>query len=493
MENRESTLDPSDWSEFRPLAHRMLDDMIDYIATLRNREVWQPMPDEVKERLNEPLPWQGEDPAKVYAQFKRDILPYPSGNLHPRFWGWVRGTGTPLAMMAEMLAAGLNSHVAGGDHSATVVEEQVIRWLSQIMSFPDDSSGILVSGATMANLIGLTVARHSKSGFSVRERGLQAETPDDYRAPLLVYASIEAHSCIQRCCELLGLGSRALRRVPSNPDGTVSVSKLSDMVESDRERGYHPICIVGNAGTVSTGAIDDLVALSEFCKKRSLWFHVDGAFGALAALSSKLRSKIDGIQNADSIAFDLHKWGYLPFETGCVLVRDKDVHRSAFALTPDYLAATERCLAVNPLTFSNLGVQHTRSFRALKVWMSLKTHGAGLWAKLIEQNVDQARHLASRISEYPCELELTSPVNLNVVCFRYRIPNANEATLRAWNAELLMRIQERGIAVISSTTVHGGRFSLRVANTNHRSLLQDFDLLLETVLSEGRKLRAKMR
>jgi glutamate/tyrosine decarboxylase-like PLP-dependent enzyme len=470
----------------------MVDDMMDYLYTVRSRPAWRAVPEEVKERLKEPVPWQETDASIVYEQFRRDILPYPSGNLHPRFWGWVRGTGTPLAMMAEMLAAGLNSHVAGGEHSATVVEEQVIHWLAEMIGYAKHSGGVLVTGTTTANLVGLSLARHTKAGYLVRERGLQAANGRERYPALLIYASTEAHSCIQRCCELLGIGNQGLRRVPVNESYEIDLLALRNMIKSDKALGHHPICVVGNAGTVNTGAIDDLRAVSAFCRENDLWFHVDGAFGALAALSPKLRAKLEGMQDADSIAFDLHKWGYLPYDVGCILVRDQIAHRSAFALSPDYLAPTDRCLAVNPLTFSDLGIEHSRSFRALKVWMSLKTHGASKWARLIEQNVEHTRYLALSISEHCPELELMAPVSLNIVCFRYAASHLNESQLRALNAEILLRIQERGIAVFSSTILRENRFALRVANTNHRSRTEDFDVLVRAVLEEGRKLSSEI-
>jgi aromatic-L-amino-acid/L-tryptophan decarboxylase len=485
---QEATLDPTDWREFRDLAHRMLDDMMDYLYSVRSRPAWQAVPEEVKQRLQEPVPWQGTDASTVYDQFRRDILPYPSGNLHPRFWGWARGTGTPLAMMAEMLAAGLNSHVAGGDHSATVVEEQVIRWLAEMIGYAKLSGGLLVTGTTVANLIGLGLARHAKAGYFVRERGLQALNGSEHYPALLIYASTEAHSSIQRGCELLGIGNQGLRRVPVKESYEIDLLALRNMIKTDQALGHRPICVVGNAGTVNTGAIDDLGAVAAFCRENGLWFHVDGAFGALAALSPKLRPKLRGLEEADSIAFDLHKWGYLPYDVGCILVRDPIVIRSAFALSPDYLAPTDRGLATNPLAFSDLGIQHSRSFRALKVWMSLKTHGASNWARLIEQNVEHAGYLARRIAEHYPELELLVPVSLNIVCFRYAALHLNESQLRALNAEILLRIQERGIAVFSSTILSGNRFALRVANTNHRSRAEDFDVLVRAVLEEGRKL-----
>lgn len=490
------TLDPADWEEFRALGHRMFDDMVDYLATLRERPPWQPVPKGVRERLAaDPLPRVGQDAAKTYAQFKRDILPFPTGNLHPRFWGWVRGTGTPLAMVAEMLAAGMNCHVAGMDQSAALVERQVIRWLAEIMGFPPETSGLLTSGATAANLLGLAVARQARAGYDVRAEGLQGggggngkDADESPREPLVVYGSKELHSWAQKTCELLGLGNRALRRVAVGSDYRMDLDALRRAVAADRAAGHRPICVVGTVGTVNTGATDPLDALADFCAEEGLWFHVDGAFGALAALSPSLRPQLRGLERADSLGFDLHKWGYLPYEVGCALVRDPVAHRAAFSLAPDYLKPTDRGLAVESLAFADLGIQLSRGFRALKVWMSLKTHGADGWARLIEQNVAQVRYLAELVEQNP-RLELLAPVPLNVVCFRYLAPGLEDGpVLDALNREILLRVQERGVAVLSSTVLDG-RWALRVAHTNHRSRREDFDALVAAVVAEGDTLR----
>ena len=480
----EETLDPSDWGELRALGHRMVDDMMDYLEGVRERPVWRPVPAETRAALDEPTPRGPTDAAEVYRQFREHVLPYPNGNIHPRFWGWVMGTGTPLAMLADMLASGMNPHLAGYDQSPALVERQVIRWMAELLGFPAESSGLLVSGATVANLVGLAVARNARAGFDLRAEGLQrSDTPR-----LLVYGSSETHSWSKKACELLGLGDSALRRIPVDDQYRVDVAALRAAIAEDRGAGHRPICVIGNAGTVNTGATDDLQALASICREEGLWFHVDGAFGAFAALAPSLRATVAGMERADSIAVDLHKWGYLPFEVGLALVRDPEAHRATFATSSRYLDATPRGPVAGGFPFADLGMQLSRGFRALKVWMSLKAHGADAWGRLVEQNVAQARHLRERVQAEP-RLELLAPAPLNVVCFRYVAPGLDATALNAVNEEILLRVQERGIAVPSSTVL-GGRFALRVAITNHRSRLEDFDLFVDAVLAIGAELTA---
>jgi glutamate/tyrosine decarboxylase-like PLP-dependent enzyme len=268
----------------------------------------------------------------------------------------------------------------------------------------------------------------------------------------------------------------------------VDIAALKAAIAEDRAAGHRPICVIGNAGTVNTGATDDLQALASICREEGLWFHVDGAFGAFAALAPSLRATVAGMERADSIAVDLHKWGYLPFEVGLALVRDPEAHRATFATSSRYLDATPRGPVAGGFPFADLGMQLSRGFRALKVWMSLKAHGADAWGRLVEQNVTQARHLRERVQAEP-RLELLAPAPLNIVCFRYVAPGLDAAALNAVNEEILLRVQERGIAVPSSTVL-GGRFALRVAITNHRSRLEDFDLFLDAVLAIGAELTA---
>ncbi|HEX3436216.1 MAG TPA: aminotransferase class V-fold PLP-dependent enzyme [Pseudacidobacterium sp.] len=482
----ELTLDPLDWNEQRQLAHRMLDDIFDHLETLRDQPAWQPLPEPVREALSEPLPRMPQGEERVYRDFLRYVLPYTTGNRHPRAWGWVRGNGTPFAMMAEMLAAGINTHAAGGQQAATYVEEQTLAWLTQIMEMPADTSGIFVSGGTMANLLGLAVARHAKAGFDVREEGLQ-----NAHRKLVVYGSSETHMWAQKSVEFLGLGRAAFRRISVNDNFQINIKELKRRIKEDRAAGLQPIALIATAGTVNTGAVDDFSQLARLCKEEDIWLHIDGAFGALLKFSPQYKHLVSGIELADSLAFDLHKWMYLPFEIGCLLVRDAEVHAATFAAEASYLEKATRGMLADGLPFSDRGIELSRGFKALKVWMSLKAYGTEMHGQLIAQNVKQAEHLASLVQGHN-ELELLAPRSMNIVCFRYRPHgNVDQEFLNQINRELVLRLQESGEFVVSGTVLCGD-FAIRVANTNHRSLTEDFDALVDAIVFHGRRIASEL-
>ncbi len=471
-----SSLDPADLLRFKQQAHRMLEDMIDYVATIRERPVWQPLDASTREHFRQSSPSHPTPLSEVYRDFTETILPHSVGNLHPGFMGWVHGGGTLEGMLAEMLAGALNANCGGRDHAAIEVERQITAWVREWFGFPATASGLFVTGTSMANFVALLVARHRSLGAAARTAGLGAEG-----ARLTAYASSAAHGCVPRALDYAGLGRDALRTIAVDRDQRIDIERLRAAITADRQAGRHPFLMVGTAGSVNIGAFDDLAALATIAAEEGLWFHVDGAFGALGILCPEIAPRLAGIERADSIAFDFHKWGQVPYDAGFILVRDGALHRATFATEAEYLARAGQGLAAGEHWPNDYGPDLSRGFRALKAWFTLRVHGTQRLGAMIGETCRVARHLAARIATEP-ELELLAPVTLNIVCFRFRHADPDIHTAR-----IVAGLQLSGVAAPSTTRIDG-QLAIRAAIFNHRTEPRDVDRLVDAVLHLGRRL-----
>ena len=465
------SLDPTDWDEFRRTCHRALDDMIDHLASLRERPVWQPAPRDIRDHFEQKLPRAPQPLDAVLDDFDTFIKPYVTGNGHPLFMGWVHGAGTPVGMLAEMLAAGLNANCGGRNHIAIDVERQIAAWAAEMFGFPAGASGIFVTGTSAANLVALLVARTAALGEQVRESGLR-----ESGSQLVAYTSAEAHGCIVQAAEIAGIGSRHVRRIAVDGRGAMRGDLLAGAIDADRANGLRPFLVVGTAGTVNTGAIDDLAALARLCDRRGLWFHVDGAFGALCALAPSLRPLIAGIECAHSVAFDFHKWAQVPYDAGFVLVRDADLHRRTFCNSAAYLErAPPGGLAAGAVWPCDLGPDLSRGFRALKTWFTFRVFGAERIGAAIAETCRLAKYLEGRLGKSDL-FEVYAPVALNIVCFGLKL-----CADGALNKAIVVDLHERGVAAPSTTTLHG-KTAIRAAIVNHRTTEADIDAFIEALL-----------
>lgn len=474
-------LDPADWEEFRELGKRIIDDMVDYLIGVRDRPVWQPVPDPVRARLATELPRTGAPMADVYQEFCESVLPYPRGNIHPRFWGWANGSGVPIAAYADLLASVMNCTLGSGENAAMLVERQVIEWLKQGFDWPEAGSGVLTSGCSMGQIIALAAARQAASGdWDVRRQGSLAGPQ------LTVYGSTETHHSFEKAVELLGIGRAFFRQMPVDGDFRIDVAALREAIRDDREAGFRPLCVVGNVGTVNTGAIDPLEELVALAREAGLWLHLDGAFGAFAYLLPTHRRLLACLNQADSLVFDLHKWLYLPFDVSCVLVNRPDALEAAFSSDADYISRTDNGPAAYEVAFSDRSIEQSRRFRALKVWFALKTHGLDAFAEAIAGNIGQIARL-TELADASSSLEVVSRSLLNIGCLRYVWPGGEAQALNRVNREILSRLQVGGLAMPSHTVIDG-KFVIRVANNNHRTTTADIEFLVDRIQAIGDEL-----
>ena len=442
------------------------------MAKVRERPVWVPMPDDVRARLQTSLPMDPAPLDEVYGEYRENVATYAMGNVHPRFWGWYMGASNFTGALGDFLAAVEGSNLGGGNTGAAQVEQQVVDWLKEIAGFPKSASGTLTSGGSMANLVAHTVIRNLAAGYDVRKEGIAG-----LKKPLRFYASDQVHSCHQKALETLGLGAKALVEVASDDHQRMRIDALEAAIKEDRANGLQPACVIGTAGTTNTGAIDDLTAIADICEREGIWFHVDGCIGGVLRLAPDHAHLVAGIERAGSVAIDPHKWLHTPFEAGAVLIKDPEAHFATFEMHGPYLQLQERGMIAGKF-LADYGLELSRGFRALKIWMAFKEQGSAKFGRLIAKDIGLARYMAGKIEAHSL-LELFAPVDLNIVCFRHVA--ADEDASRVLNTEIMLRLQERGLAVPLDTTVQG-KHGLRCAFNNHRTRREDIDGFLDDVL-----------
>jgi len=474
-----------DRETLRQLAHAAVDLAVDHLSGVPDGAVFTPMTaDERRELLEQRLPEDGRAPGAILDLVRDAVLPHPMGNGHPRFFGWVNSPPAPLGAVADLLAAAMNPSCAGGDHAAIYVERAAVRWLMELVAFPTDGSmGLLVSGTSVASIVALAAARHRaavEQGWDLRADGLQGARPR-----LRLYVSAEGHSCLRKAAELLGLGASAIRVVPVDERFAMDARALREAVAVDRRAGDVPFFVAASAGTVGTGAIDPLDALADICADEGLWFHIDGAYGALGVLVQDRAARYAGLARADSLALDPHKWLSVPVECGCVLVRDGELLRDTFSFVAPYLRTEEGKGFGGLPWFSEYGVQQTRGFRALKLWMVLQHLGRRGIAALVERHLVLAARLASLVDAAP-DLERLAPVELSIVCFRYAPPalRGAAADLDALNKRIMETIQSDGAAFLTNTMIQG-HFALRACILHYATTERDVAALVDIVRRTG--------
>ncbi|MEV4357751.1 pyridoxal-dependent decarboxylase [Nonomuraea sp. NPDC049625] len=449
----------------------------EHLAGLGERPVWRPVPEAERAWLSgQELPERGRPLGELLEDARTHVLPYPMGNGHPRFFGWVNSPPNPAGVLVEPLAAAFNPSCAGGDHAGPHLERAVVRWLAELVGFPHPpGGGLLTSGASMATVICLATARQRAAladGWDAREEGLSG------RPPMVMYVTEEGHSCLHKAAQLLGLGSRQVRVVPVDGAYRMDVGALRTMVEEDLRAGLRPFCAAGSAGTVNSGAVDPLDEIADVAAEHGLWFHVDGAYGALGVLADGAAPHYAGLERADSLALDPHKWLGVPVGCGCALLRDPGAARAAFSLVPSYLIDDN---AGDLGWFSEYGPEQTRPFRALKTWATLSHLGRSGVERLVNHTTGLARTLAAMVEE-AADFELLAPVTTSITAFRYRPgPDRSDADdLDALNRAIPGAVQARGNAFITGTRL-GGRDALRACFLHPDTTERDLTVLLEEI------------
>src|SRR6266487_642225 len=472
-------LDPSA-DEIRDWGNSVIQFMIEYLGHLGDRPAYrQPSSRQIRSGLDSNLPIKGTDFNGLLKVFREDIIPFSRQNAHPRMFGYVQSPGTPLAAFADLLASTLNANLTVWRSAPAPVELErlTIDWIRQILGFNAEAGGLFVSGGSMANLAAIAAARQAKDYSSDRLR---------------IYASSETHFSVAKAAALLGIGRENVRHVAVDEHLRMRADDLVAKITGDLEEGYVPFCVVANAGTVNTGAVDPLSEIRDVADRFQLWMHVDGSYGAFAVLAESARKLFGGIERADSIALDPHKWLYLPVDVGCVIYREPEIARSAYAHEAEYTRIIGE-EADEAFAFWDYGPELSRRFRALKVWMLLKGVGLDSLGEAIESNLACARYFESKVRASG-DFEMAARIELSIFCFRHvpaHLKGESPQVIDDFNERLLIALQRDGSSYLSNTTL-GGRFALRGCVLNYRTTLRDMEILLDDLRRVARSLPASV-
>ncbi|HVL32276.1 MAG TPA: pyridoxal-dependent decarboxylase [Actinomycetota bacterium] len=495
MTDRPRPVRDLDWSasEAAPLRDAAVDvweRLISDITRLPIARDWAPGEVASRVRLDvprEPLPVEQLRAHLEDVAFETSV--YPG---HPRFMGYITGAGTVPGALGDLVAAALNQNVGGWRLSpaATEIEHHLTTWFARRFGLPASAGGIIVSGGSMANFTCLKVARDTRAEWDVRAMGVPAGPP------LAIYASTETHAVVRRAADALGLGMDAVRCLPVDDVFRLRIEPLRAAIKADRAAGIRPLAVVASAGTVATGAIDPLEQIADVCAREGVWFHVDASYGGPACFTDELRPQFAGIERADSIAFDPHKWMYTPHSGGCAVLRDFSLAKQSFHVDASY-TVEDRERTASTFDFGSHGMQWSRGFAALKIWLSLLAHGTDAYERRIAHDAELARYMGARV-EARTNLELVTPVSLSICCFRY-VPSglplsgdAREHYLDELNARTMTEVQLDGRAYCSNAMI-GERFVLRACIVNFRTEAEDVDALLDVVCEIGGRVDAAMR
>lgn len=479
---------------FRELGHQLIDRLAEFLESVPQRAAApNASPAEVRARLgNRSLPESGDAPAALLSRACDLLFDGVRINGHPRSWGYIVGSPAPIGALADLIVATVNPNMASwnGAPMAAEMELQVIRWIAELLGYPVECGGILVSGGNMANFVGLLVARTSQADWNVREEGLAAGRG------LRVYVSAETHTWIEKAADLFGLGTDSIRWIETDGEQRMRIDLLRREIQRDRASGAKPFLVVGTAGTVSTGAVDPLLRLAEIAQQEDLWFHVDGAYGAPAVLDPQAPRDLRGLRLADSVAVDGHKWLFAPVEAGCVLVRDRKLMRNSFAYRPSYYSFYDHPEEQEPVNFHEYGPQNSRTFRALKLWLALGQAGSRGYQRMICANIALAGTLARLLDAEP-DFEVATR-SLSITTFRY-VPEelgpydpSQRDYLDQLNRAVMEAVQRGGKAYLSNALVEG-TFYLRTCITNFRSTEADVRALPGIVREQGQELHRQLR